>query len=646
VQRVSRALRSSLGILLLGAVIGTVLGAARGIGLAAENDYWAQGLVSLARWTILRSTVKGMQLGALGALIVLMSVALLWPFARLILGDWRRGLLGAVLAIPLIAAWLLLAWYANRALLPNALSPTSIAGNLVLAAGIATLWYFLLRLIERRHLAPLLARATDWARPKPLMLALLVLVAAQSIPAIVAATRNDQRPHVLLIVVDALRYDRLGAYGYGRDTSPNLDRLASEAWLFTNATAVAPWTKPSIASLLTGVYPISHGISSASWNRSDEEGIAKVSVLSRKLVTLPELLANAGYRTAAFGENHHLLGSLGFDQGFEVQDMTLGDSNALQSLARRLNLGVAGRLKTEGAGHLGTAHAINEHFLDWLPDADEPSFAYLHHINVHWPYAAPSPHAGRFGPRRTSVDFNSQQFYAKFGPERAEHDAPPAIDPAVLQDMSDAYDEGISFVDAELGALFAELKRLGRYDQTLIIVTADHGEQFLEHGEIGHGSSLHEVLLHVPLLIKFPCPGPHCQKRTIDEAVQLIDLMPTILDVLGLESRTPLAGDSMVRPIAERVLFAEKGEEIALRARGYKLIYNLEDATAELYALRNDPDERNNLADSEPDLQQALRDHLFQWLEERRRNPMVEPGQDVVADDEMLERLKALGYVK
>jgi arylsulfatase A-like enzyme len=630
----------------LGAVLGAALGLAHGIALASDNHYWAQGLGGLARWTLINGATRGMQLGAVGALLVLVGVAVLWPVARLIFGDWGRGLLGAVLAVPFIGAWLVLAWYANRFLLPGALTPTSIVGNLVLAVLVAGLWYVSVRAVQRRRLGPRLATATSWARPVPLLIVLGLVLATLSVPALVAVTRKEQRPHVLLIVIDALRADRLGAYGYGRDTSPNLDQLASESWLFTNATSVAPWTKPSIASLFTGVYPSTHGISSAGWNQSDEEGVMKVDVLSRALITLPEILADAGYRTAAFGENHHLLGSLGFDQGFEVHDMTLGDSNALHALARRLHLGILGQLRSAGSGHLDAARTINQRFLDWLPDADEPSFAYLHHINVHWPYAAPAPHAGHFGPRRTAVDFNSQEFYAKFGPERAEHDAPAAIDAAVVQDMSDAYDEGIRFVDAELGALFAELKRRGRYDQTMIIVTADHGEQFMEHGEIGHGTSLHEVLLRVPLLIKFPCPGPNCRSEKISAPVQLVDVMPTILDVLGLKTQAQLAGDSLIRPLGQRVLFAEKGEQIALRTQGYKLIYNLEDSTSELYALATDPGERTNLASREPELQLAMRDHLFQWLEERRRNPLIEPGEDVVADTEMLERLKALGYVK
>jgi arylsulfatase A-like enzyme len=644
-QRAFTALRCSLGILLLGAVLGAGAGVVRGVQVVAQNDYQAQGLARLARWTLVQSAGHGMRQGLLVALLVLVCLIVLWPIARLFLGDWRRALQGAALAIPVIGLWLPAAWYANRFFLPGALTVASVLGNLALAAIAVALWYALLRIVERSPLAPQLAKPIQWARPLPLLAMFLAVVVVQSTQVLARAEAPQAPARVLLIVIDALRPDRLGAYGYERDTSPNLDQFTRESWLYRNAVSVAPWTKPSIASLLTGLYPRSHGVADATWNRSEGEGDGpKVAVLSRRLLTFPEILADAGYRTAAFGANHHLVARLGFDQGFEAHEMSLIDSGALQSLARRLGLGFAKHLSTVDSGHLGAAHRINEYLLDWLPKDDEPFFAYLHHINVHWPYRAPAPYAGRFGPRRSGVDFNSPRFYAQFGPEREQHDAPTAIDAAVLKDMSDAYDEGITFVDAEIGALFAELKRRGLYDKTLIIVTADHGEQFLEHGEVGHGTSLHDVLLRIPLMIKFPCPGPYCGARTVEDQVQLVDLMPTILDFVHLNSPPDLAGDSLIEPPHERVLFAEKGDQVALRTPHHKLIYNLDGSEAELYALQSDPGERSNLASAEPELLETLRDRLFQWIEETERNPA--PGEEIAADSEMLAKLKALGYVK
>lgn len=644
-QRFSATLRCCLGFIVSGAVLGACIGVAHGLRVVADNNYQQQSLLNLARWVLIDSASSGMQRGALCVLVLLATTFIMWPIMRILLGDWERAFGGAALAVPVLAAWLFGAWYVNRFYLPQALSAWSIIGNVLLAVLAGALWYALLRLIERRRLGPRLVRSMAWARPLPLLALVLAALAIQSTRVIAKPHAERHDAHVLLIVIDALRPDRLGAYGYSRDTSPHLDALAREGWHYLNTVSAAPWTKPSIASLFTGLYPRNHGISSASWNLSDDEGVATVSALPRSFLTLPELLANAGYRTGAFGRNHHLTARLGFDQGFDVHEMAL-ECGVLQSAARRLGLGIAGRLTSAADEQCRTARRINERFLEWLPDGDDRFFAYLHHIDVHWPYRAPQPHAGSFGQRRSTVDFNSQDFYAKFGPEREGSAAPVQIDAALLQDMSDAYDEGVRYVDTEIGALFAELKHRNLYDHTLIIVTADHGEQFLEHGEIGHGTSLHDVLLRVPLIIKFPCPGEHCEARTVDEQVQLVDLMPTILDAVGVAIPPGLAGRSLTRPSEpDRVLFAEKGEQVALRTNQFKFIYHLDDSRAELYALQSDPGEQSNLASSDAELTQAFRDRLFQWLEETQRNAAA-PREEVAADSKMLERLKALGYVK
>lgn len=644
-QQLPAALRCSLGFIASGAVLGAAIGFAHGIRVVAENDYQQQSLTDLARWVLVDSASTGMQRGALWAFVVLAVVFITSPILRIALGDWRRALTGAALAIPVLALYLLVGWYVNRFYLPEALSAWSLSGNLLLVVLAIALWYALLRLTERRQIGARLAKSMTWARPLPLLAIVLAAFAVQSSRVIARPQAGRQDAHVLLIVIDALRPDRLGVYGYGRDTSPHLDALAGEGWRYLNAVSTAPWTKPSIASLFTGLYPRSHGIASASWNLRDDQGVATVAALPRSSRTLPEILANAGYRTGAFGRNHHLVTELGFDQGFDVHEMAL-ECGALRSAARRLGLGIANRLASSEGEQCRTATRINERFLEWLPDGDNRFFAYLHHIDVHWPYDAPKPYTERFGRRRSTMDFNSQDFYATFGPEREADSAPPQLDPAVLQDMSDAYDEGIRFVDDQIGALFAELKRRDLYDRTLIIVTADHGEQFLEHGEIGHGTSLHDVLLHVPLIIKFPCPGEYCEARTIEEQVQLVDLTPTILDVVGIEVAPAMAGRSLVRPLeGDRVLFAENGEQAAVRTNQFKFIYDLEDSRAELYALHSDPGEQRNLAASDPELTLALRDRLFQWIEETDQNAAA-PREEVAADGKMLERLKALGYVK
>jgi arylsulfatase A-like enzyme len=638
-------MRWGLGFVLLAAFIGAITGVVHGVRVVDANDYAQQGLNALARWVVIDSTRDAMVGWGLSALAILATILFLWPLARALLGNWRRGLSGAVVAIPVVCAYLFAAWYVNRFYLPELASASSIIGNLVLLALAAGSWYGLVRVIDLWRLPSRIGWCAALARPIPLIALLIVALGVQTAHAVAHPSGGQVGPNVLLIVIDALRPDRLGAYGYARATSPNLDRLATESWLFTQAVTTAPWTKPAVASLLTGLPPRRHGISSsAQWSRRDEQGVAQVEALSRSLTTLPEVLANAGYRTGAFGENHHLVAELGFDQGFDVHRMDL-DQSRLEMLRARLGLGMAKRLGTR-ASDRNTAKRIDRTFLDWEADTRQPFFAYLHHINVHWPYRAPAYFLSRFGARRTTTDFNSMDFYMEVGPERPDADTPPRIDPAVLQDMSDAYDAGIAFVDDELGELFAELRKRGAYDKTLIIVTADHGEQFLEHGEIGHGTSLHDVLLRVPLMIKFPCPGPHCGARKIDSQVQLVDVAPTVLGAVGIAAPIDLPGKNTAGPLDEdRVVYAEMGDQVALRTRKFKMIYHMDESRAELFSLTQDPGEQNDLAAADPQLTAALRDRLTGWLEESEQQAAA-PHEEVSADSAMLERLKALGYVE
>jgi arylsulfatase A-like enzyme len=639
------AMRWGAGFVVLAAVLGAIRGIAHGIQLATANQYRQQGLTNLSSWVVLDSTRDSMVVWALAALAILAAVIVIWPIARALLGNWRRGFIGAVAAILVLSAYLFAAWYVNRFLLPGFRSVSSVVGNLLLLAAAVAAWYGIVRIIEKVRLPERVAWCGALARPVPVVLMLLAVLGVQTAHAFARPAVQQAAPNVLLIVIDALRPDRLGAYGYQRDTSPNLDRFARESWLFTQAVTTAPWTKPAVASLLTGLPPRRHGISSAAqWSRRDEQGVAQVAALSRSLTTLPEWLANAGYRTGAFGENHHLVAKLGFDQGFDVHHMDLIDQSFLEAMTRRLGLGVSEHLASRGDRN--TAKNIDRHFLNWQAQENEPFFAYVHHIDVHWPYRAPAEFARRFGERRTKTDFNSMDFYAAVGPERVNADVAPQIDPAVLQDMSNAYDAGIAFVDAELGALFAELRKRGIYDNTLIIVTADHGEQFLEHGEIGHGTSLHDVLLRVPLMIKFPCPGSQCGARRIDSQVQLVDVVPTVLSTAGIQVPNELPGRNVTGPLdADRVVYAEKGDQVALRTREFKMIYHIDESRTELFSLQQDPGEQHDLAGAEPQLTAALRDRLIGWLEESEQQAVV-PHEEVSADSEMLDRLKALGYVE
>jgi arylsulfatase A-like enzyme len=211
--------------------------------------------------------------------------------------------------------------------------------------------------------------------------------------------------------------------------------------------------------------------------------------------------------------------------------------------------------------------------------------------------------------------------------------------------MSNAYDEGIRYVDDSLGKVFDELKRRGLYDNTLIIVTADHGEEFLEHGLLGHGESLYDEVIRVPLIVKFPCPGPHCGTRRIDSQVELVDIGPTILQAAGLPRPEAMVGRSLAQPLTEgRSAFSEWDQSVSLRTPQWKLIYDHERDSAELYDLAADPAEVRDRSESDRELNAILMARVLDFTT-THQSVVAADSSTVEADERMLENLRALGYV-
>ncbi len=211
--------------------------------------------------------------------------------------------------------------------------------------------------------------------------------------------------------------------------------------------------------------------------------------------------------------------------------------------------------------------------------------------------------------------------------------------------MSDSYDEEVRFLDAQIGEMFRALKERGLYGETLIVFASDHGEEFLEKGEIAHGTSLYDVLLRVPLIIKFPCPGLHCSPRVVDDQVTLLDLMPTILQLVGLPVPRGVQGRNLIdESLAGTPAFSELGDMIAMRTRDRKYILSMTDGSEELYALRSDPSETHNLATEFPEQAKEFNQSLRAWLEGVSPKRPSKRSK-VTLDDETAERLRALGYL-
>ncbi len=360
-------------------------------------------------------------------------------------------------------------------------------------------------------------------------------------------------PNVLLIVLDTVRADHLSLYGYDRDTAPNLARLAEEGVRFDRARSAAPWTLPSHASVFTGRWP-------------HELGVEKLGWLDAAYPTLGEYLSDRGYDTAGFVANTFFCGhESGLARGFNTyNDFPVTAESVLRSSSLGWLAALwASRIRGELDGWLTAdpartivldferkdAARVNREFLDWLDKGrDTPFFAFMNFFDAHDPYIVPRAAARPFeSPAMSRADFTMLRDWQKLNK--------PSLHADQLALAPRAYDDCIASLDRELGRLVDELKRRGLHERTLLIITADHGEQFGEHGEFGHGLSLYQPEIHVPLLIVYPEHVP--AGSVVKQAVSLRDLPATVVDLIDQESRSPFPGRSLAwawrEPGAERM---------------------------------------------------------------------------------------------
>ncbi len=436
------------------------------------------------------------------------------------------------------------------------------------------------------------------------------------------AGRDEARPDVLLLLVDALRADHVGAYGYPRPTTPAIDALARDAVVFEQAVSQSTFTKTSIASLFTGLFPYRHGV----YRGSQRENPTKVTsdILPQRLTTLAELLRDHGYLTAAWVQNSHLRKFMGFAQGF----VTYHDQ---QGPVER----IAGKV---------------EHFLD-LAARREGVFVYAHFIDLHDPYRPPPPYAAMFG--APGDDAYAGIDLAEWGAYLAElREGKRQLEPAQAERLAALYDGQIRRVDDRLGRLFARLRRLGLYDSTLIVLTADHGDGFLEHGFISHSTTPYEELVRVPLIVKLPA-GRGAGSR-IGTQSRLVDVLPTVLELAGIRETLDIDGCSLVpllRGEAQRdsacgVAVSEIADQdgeptLALRTAAAKFIRR-PGQPDELYDLATDPGETRNVAGTGLAEEPVLA-RMAAGIAEARRQAATE---QVTLDPQLIRELKALGYLK
>jgi arylsulfatase A-like enzyme len=331
---------------------------------------------------------------------------------------------------------------------------------------------------------------------------------------------GSQAPSVVLICLDTVRADRLTPYGHTRDTTPFLEALASRAVVFERASAASGWTKPSVPSFLTGTYPCEHGVYEGS---SKDVSGSTTDLLPEASFTLAEAFQQAGYRTGAFLYNGQLREGVGFEQGFDTYHEERWDAE---------------QLRWQG--------------LDWLDEAqdDRPFFLYLHFLDAHWPYPVPEAYATRYAPLESVAPF-----YGKDSRELVDEiNSGRAITAEERAGVEALYDGALSYLDDQLARLWRGLEVRGLDENTIFCVIADHGEEFGEHGRVGHGHGLWEGLLHVPWILRVP-GRPAARVKT---PVSLVDLFPTLVTAAGLPTPDGLAGlDRLARPDELRPVFAE-----------------------------------------------------------------------------------------
>jgi arylsulfatase A-like enzyme/uncharacterized membrane protein YbhN (UPF0104 family) len=508
-----------------------------------------------------------------------------------------------------------------------------LAGCLVAAAIVYLLVSTLARVIVARRPFTLMLRASTSAL---LLGALMALsgASAEAKPALHIPARKPAPPaeagDVLFIVVDTLRADHLPLWGYAKGKTPHLDAFAADAVRFDQAFANASWTRPSFASMFTGRYPANH------------QTTRKSDSLPEEIVTLAEALQGAGYATHGVVTNYNVAPFFNFHQGFDEYrflepEFVLGASDTaakllfVQLLRQRIETFRAKRGQVEPGSAYRDAEHVNAELLRFLDQKPKrPFYLFAGYMDPHDPYY-PHPYDGT-------------------GYSRAAHQKP---DPEDADEMRALYDGEITFWDEHFGKLVAELKRRGLYDDLTIVITSDHGEEFMDHGGFWHGTTLYDEQVRVPLLLKLP--RGERGGSVIHHWVESIDIMPTLLERNGVAVPKGVQGKDLFEPSS--TVFAEEDHEgNVLRAlrmlRGgseLKVIEaNPENPRGlqpyEMFRMDQDPGELVNLARDDGETLGVAVTNLERRAKETRVGAARRQELNVSADPAAMQKLRALGY--
>jgi choline-sulfatase len=433
------------------------------------------------------------------------------------------------------------------------------------------------------------------------------------------------RYNVFVILLDSLRQDHLEPYGAVDVKTPRLAQFAEAGVTFENARSNASWTRPAVAAMLTSLPPPAHGI----FTMDDK--------LAANLDYLPEILQRSGYRTTAVMNNPNSAGVFGFDRGFDdMIEFWNVDKQALKF----------------PSDPEGQAKFVWSRYIKPTVRGAEPFFVFLHELDPHSPYEPPEPYRSEYG-----FDYQGKMGSSKFH-IRMMRDFPDRVSPEDMRHIKAQYKGEVAFMDRYVGWILDRLENLPLERPTLILFVSDHGEEFWEHQSIGHGTTVHEELLRVPLLMKLDGVLPAGRRVRAD--VSLADLAPTVLDLIGIEIPESMQGESLLPLVAapddvaaQRPVFARGNNELAeesISLGRWKLIRNIgrRPSAVALYDLASDPGETLDRTSERPIVAATLAQRL-RWNFDRVAFDSVAPKPGAASrkpDPEVLQRLKELGYIE
>jgi arylsulfatase A-like enzyme len=422
------------------------------------------------------------------------------------------------------------------------------------------------------------------------------------------SSEPPKRPNILLIMIDTVRADSLSCYGYPRPTTPFLDALAAEGVRFDSAYAPSSWTVPSVASTLTSTYVNQHGLGK---RFRGLDTVSSWAVIPGDVPNLAQLMSAAGYRTFGLVANMSLTAERGFDRGFERYDC-IGS----------VDVDVVGK-------------ALES----WLPEiagAEEPWFFWLFLFDPHGPYDGREPWLDEFDPEWRRAERMNGLPPTEFSLTAGK------LKPDDIAVAKACYDTEIRAADDLIREVFEGLPGA---DDAFVLVTADHGEEFLEHGGTLHGRSLYDEQIRVPFIVRMP--DRRSAGTVVDEPVSLVDVLPTILGAAGIEPPPGAVGLDLLGPDGARVpegraIYAELRSFRAVIGARWKLLADVHRADQDkLFDLESDPGEQRNLAAKEAGRAAASRALLARYEEAGRQAP----PEAIEIDRQTLEKLRGLGYI-